>query len=151
MNTIVSFSLLGIAAMTPVSLLQLGVVRHLPDPPIPGFDSDRVNLSQTASVLGVPDGPISLASFVVNLPAARLLDPVRHPRLTIAFGAKAAIEAVVAGWYFAQMPRRERAWCGYCIAAFVGSVGVLAATIPRVRRAARRLRSQASAARAPRS
>lgn len=42
---IIGMSLVGIAAITAVSLFQTGIVGHLPDPPIDGFDSDRVNSS----------------------------------------------------------------------------------------------------------
>jgi hypothetical protein len=36
-----------------VTLFQTGLVRHLPDPPLPGFDSDKVNSSDLAYRLGV--------------------------------------------------------------------------------------------------
>ncbi|MGH9630826.1 MAG: hypothetical protein ACRD7E_21135 [Bryobacteraceae bacterium] len=45
-------------------------MRHLPDPPLPGFDSDKINLSGTAFIFGVQDGPLSLASFVANITLA---------------------------------------------------------------------------------
>ena len=35
---IIGLSLVGIAAMTAVTLFQTDVVKHLPDPPIDGFD-----------------------------------------------------------------------------------------------------------------
>jgi hypothetical protein len=50
------------AAMTAVSLLQTGIVSHLPAPLLENFDSDKVNSSDTAYKLGVPDGAVSLAS-----------------------------------------------------------------------------------------
>ena len=60
---IIALSLLGMGAMTAVTLLQTGIVKHLPDPPLPDFDSDKVNSSDTAYALGVPDGAMSLASL----------------------------------------------------------------------------------------
>ncbi len=69
-RAIIGLSLLGAAAMTAVSLFQTGVVKHLPDPPIEGFDSDKVNSSDTAYMLGVPDGTVSLASLAANIPLA---------------------------------------------------------------------------------
>ena len=56
--------------MAAVSLLQTGIIRHLPDPPLPGFDSDKVNSSETACALGVSDGTLSLASPEANIPRA---------------------------------------------------------------------------------
>ncbi len=47
-RAIIGLSLLGMGAMTMVSLFQTGVIKHLPDPPIDGFDLDKVNSSETA-------------------------------------------------------------------------------------------------------
>jgi len=58
-RAIIGLSLVGAAAMTAVSLFQTGVVKHLPDPPLESFDSDKVNSSDTAYMLGVPDGTLS--------------------------------------------------------------------------------------------
>src|SRR5579884_4254961 len=69
-RAIIGLSLVGMAAMAPVSLLQTGVVRHLPDPPIDGFHSDEANLSDPAYRFGVPDGTVALASMAANLPLA---------------------------------------------------------------------------------
>jgi len=115
---IIGLSLVGIAAMTAVTLFQTGVVKHLPDPPLPGFDSDKVNSSDTAYALGVPDGALSLASLAANIPLAAYGGENRAaemPLVPLAIAAKSTVEAAVAGWYFYQMPTKEKAWCGYCI------------------------------------
>lgn len=115
---IIGLSLVGIAAMTAVTLLQTGIVKHLPDPPIDSFDSDKVNSSDTAYALGVPDGALSLASLAANIPLAAFGGENRAetmPLVPIAAAAKATVEAAVAGWYFYQMPTKEKKWCGYCI------------------------------------
>ena len=135
---IVGLSLTGMAAMTAVTLLQTGVVKHLPDPPLCGFDSDKVNCSERASIFGVPDGPVSLAGFAANLPLAVIGSANRaaeQPLIPIAAAAKAGVEAAVAAWYFYQMPAKEKAWCAYCIAGAVASIGVFALSLPEARRA----------------
>ena len=53
--------------MAAVSLLQTGIVQHLSDPPLGDFDSDKVNSSNVAYMLGVPDGTLSLASLAANI------------------------------------------------------------------------------------
>ena len=58
-RAVIVVSLGGIASMTAVTLLQTGIIRHLPDPPVGNFDSDRVNSSDTAYRFGLPDGPVS--------------------------------------------------------------------------------------------
>ena len=42
---VIGLSLVGMAAMTAVTLFQTGVIKHLPDPPIDGFNSDKLNHS----------------------------------------------------------------------------------------------------------
>lgn len=139
---IIGLSLLGMAAMGAVSLFQTGIVKHLPDPPVEGFDSDKVNSSDTAYALGVPDGTVSLASLAANIPLAAFGGEDRAeeiPLVPIVAGAKATIEAAVALWYFYQMPTKEKAWCGYCILGALCNVGIAALTLPEAKRALKSL------------
>jgi hypothetical protein len=55
---ILALSLIGIASMAPTTLLQIGVLKHLPDPPLKSFNSDKVNSSYDAYRFGVPDGTL---------------------------------------------------------------------------------------------
>jgi uncharacterized membrane protein len=139
----VGLSLAGMACMAAVSLLQTGVVKHLPDPPLPGFNSDKVNLSESAFPLGIPDGTLGLLSFAANLPLA-LAGPAdraqRMPWLPALATAKSLVDVLVSAWYFYQMPAREKAWCVYCIVSAFANVGVLALSLPEGRRAVAALR-----------
>jgi uncharacterized membrane protein len=131
-------SLAGIASMTAVTLLQTGIIKHLPDPPVGNFDSDRVNSSDTAYRFGLPDGPISLASLALNIPIAAFGGAERarkYPWLSIFAAGKAVAEALAASWYFYQMPAKEKAWCGYCISGALANIAVAAFTIPEARQA----------------
>jgi uncharacterized membrane protein len=144
-RAVIGLSLIGMSAMAAVSLLQTGVVKHLPDPPLDNFDSDKVNSSDTAYMLGVPDGTLNLASLAINVPLAAYggADRVREqPLIPIVAAGKAAIEAAIAGWYFYQMPTKEKAWCGYCIVAAAASFGVFALTLPEAREAINTLREK---------
>jgi uncharacterized membrane protein len=131
-RAVIGLSLLGIGAMTAVSLFQTGIIKHLPDPPLEDFDSDRVNSSATAYMLGVPDGTLSLASLAANIPLAAFggADRAkRMPLVPLAAAVKASVEALVAGWYFYQMPAKEGKWCGYCITGALANFGIAALTI----------------------
>lgn len=131
--------------MAATSLLQLGVLEHLPDPPLPGFDSDKVNLSNEAYPFGIPDGTLALAGYAANLPIAAFGGADRateRPWLPLLGAAKAVVDAAIAGWYFYQMPAREKAWCAYCITAAAASFGILGLTLPEGRRALAALRSR---------
>jgi len=137
-RAVIGLSLLGIGAMTAVTLFQTGVVKHLPDPPIDGFDSDKVNSSDTAYALGVPDGALSLASLAANIPLAAFGGENRveeMPLVPLAAAAKATVEAAVAGWYFYQMPTKEKAWCGYCIVGALTNFGIAALTLTEAKKA----------------
>jgi uncharacterized membrane protein len=138
---VILFSLLGMASMTAVSLLQTGIVEHLPDPPGDAFDSDRINSSETAYRFGVPDGTFALASLGANIPLAALggADRARRqPWIPLFAAGKALLEAAVAGWYFYQMPAKEKAWCGYCVTGAISNLAVAALTLPEARAALRR-------------
>ena len=135
---IIGLSLLGMAAMTAVTLLQTGIVKHLPDPPLDSFDSDKVNSSDTAYALGIPDGALSLASLAANIPLAAFGGKNRSetmPLVPIAAAAKATIEAAVAGWYFYQMPTKEKKWCGYCIVGAATNWGIAVLSLMEAKRA----------------
>ena len=141
-RAVIGLSLIGIAAMTAVTLFQTGVVKHLPDPPIEGFDSDKVNSSDTAYALGIPDGALSLASLAANIPLAAFGGENRAeetPLIPIAAAAKATVEAAVAGWYFYQMPTKEKAWCGYCIVGAMTNWGIAALTLIEAKKALKAL------------
>lgn len=135
---IIALSLLGIGAMTAVTLLQTGIVKHLPDPPLPDFDSDKVNSSDTAYAMGVPDGAMSLASLAANIPIAAFggIDRAeKMPFVPLAAAIKASVEAMVAGWYFYQMPAKEKKWCAYCIVGAAANVGIAALTLLEAKKA----------------
>ena len=132
-RAIVGFSLLGMAAMTPVSLLQTGIVKHLPDPSLEGFHSDKANLSDTAYQFGVPDGTLVLASLAANLPLAAYGGRDRaaqQPWVPLAAAGKAAADALGAGAYFYQMLSGNEPWCAYCVTGALANFAVLMLSIP---------------------
>ncbi len=140
---IIQLSLAGMASMSAVTLLQTGIVNHLPDPPFDSFDSDQVNSSDTAYALGTPDGTLSLAGLALNVPIAAFGGSSRfekQPIVPLLAAGKAAVEAAAAAWYFYQMPAKEKKWCAYCIVGAVVNFGIFALTIPEALKAFRRLR-----------
>jgi hypothetical protein len=132
-RAVIGLSLVGMAAMTPVSLLQTGIVRHLPDLPLDDFNSDKANLSDTAYRFGVPDGTLALASLAANLPLAAWggRDRARRqPRVALLAAAKALADAIGAGGYFWQMASGKEPWCPYCITGALANFGILALALP---------------------
>jgi hypothetical protein len=142
---IITLSLFGIASMSAVTLLQTGIVKHLPDPPFDSFDSDHVNSSNIAYQLGAPDGALSLAALALNIPVAAFGGadrPRKSPYVPIAACIKSGVEAAAAGWYFYQMPAKEKKWCAYCIAGALANFGIFALTVPEALRAVSALRAK---------
>ena len=45
---IVCASLTAIGCMGLIALYQMGVIKHLPEPPLPGLDADKVDASDEA-------------------------------------------------------------------------------------------------------
>jgi uncharacterized membrane protein len=144
-RAIIVSSLVGMTSMGIVSLLQTGILQHLPDPPLDSFDSDKVNSSDTAYALGAPDGTLSLAGLGLNLPLAGFGGVARTeqaPYVPLAAAAKSGIEAVAAGWYFYQMPTKEKKWCAYCIVGAIANATIFALSLPEAIKAWKHLRSK---------
>lgn len=142
-RAIVAVSLVGMASMALVSLLQTGAVRKLPDPPTrrPRFDTEKVNFSKEAFSYGMPDGPLTLTAHSVNLALAAAGPPERYERrpwLPITATVLSAAQAAVAGKYlFYQMPYVDRAWCPYCVVDAITHFATFALTLPEASKAVR--------------
>lgn len=138
-RAIVGASLLGTACMAVTTLYQAGVLKHVPEPPLRGFDSDRVNASDTAYGLGMPDSPLGLLAHAVAIAFALRggADRAeRHPWLPIAAAAAAAPAAAVgAKFVFHEMPVKERAWCPWCVVDGLVHLFVFVATLVEARHA----------------
>jgi uncharacterized membrane protein len=135
-RAIVGVSMVGGVAMGIVSLLQTGIVRHLPDPPTrkPHFDTDKVNSSHEAYGYGMPDGPLTMALHSLNLALAAAGPPDRarqRPWLPVLAAAVSGVQAGVAGKYlFYTMPKVDKAWCPYCVTDAITHFATFTLTIP---------------------
>lgn len=131
---VLAVSLVGIGAMALVSLLQLGLVKNLPDPPVGNFATKKVNSSDEAYSYGGPDAPITILAHGVNMVLASTggRDRARRtPFLPLLASATAAAQALVAGKYlFHQMPKVDKAWCPYCILDALTHFATFALTLP---------------------
>jgi hypothetical protein len=109
-------SLVGMASMALVALFQSGAIRHLPDPPVDGFDADHVNAPERSSLWGVPDGFCKCAAHAIMLAlaAAWTADRARRrPWLPFLAAGFALGQAIAAGRALWRMPKVDKAWCGY--------------------------------------
>lgn len=143
-RALVGASLVGIASMAVVTLFQSGSIKHMADPPIEGFDSDKVNASDTAFGWGMPDAPLSIISHAINIALATMgtADRARtQPWVPLAAaGAAAPSAAVSARYLFYQMPVEERGWCPYCIVDALAHMSAFGFTLWEAGKAVMRLR-----------
>ena len=142
---IISLSMLGAAVGQLVSLYQTGVIDHLPDPPIPLFDADRVDASEYAYRFNSPDGPIMLVNYGLTawLASAGGQDRAeKTPLLPIAMGAKILMDALISTELAREEWSENKAFCEYCQVATLCSYASLAIAMPEITRAVQTLLGQ---------
>jgi hypothetical protein len=142
-----ALSALGAANMGIIGLRQLGLIDHLPDPPLRGFDADRVTASREAYIFGFPDAPVASLSLASNVPLALAgASWRRHAWLPLLLATKGIAEAGMGGWYFERMRSRLGVWCAYCILGATLNVTIAALALPDGRRALERASARTIAA-----
>lgn len=142
-RAIIGLSMLGGSMGQVVTLYQTGIVKHLPDPPVPIFDADKVDASNYAySRFNSPDGPIMVLNYALTawIASAGGLDRARrNPILPIAMGIKILIDAVVSTELAREEWSENKAFCEYCQVATVCSFASLVLAAPEFFTAARTL------------
>ena len=107
-----------------VGMRQYGAIRHLPDPPLAGFDSNGILTSPQAFPLGIPDASLAVTGLgmMIALSPTRGSTTRRLPIMDVALGLGAATGALGAALYLRSM-QKQRRWCAYCL---VGASGMFA-------------------------
>jgi len=128
-----------------LSLYQLGLIRRLPDPPLRWVDSNLVDGSGEAYwIFSAPDAPLGLWSFALTaaLAGAGEADRARRrPWLTLAWTAKAGIDATYGVLLAIEQPVRYRRLCVYCLGITGCAVAAACAAVPEGRAAWRTVRA----------
>jgi uncharacterized membrane protein len=116
-RNIALLSAIGLLDFIPISLYQLGLIRHLPDLPGKLFDSDYVNASEEAQVAGVPDGPLSLVMYAANLVlVAETLKKKKKRNVFDYFLAGNTLGQAAGGaYYLYNMATKQKKICPYCV------------------------------------
>lgn len=99
--------------LVPVALHQLGVVRHLPDPPMSIFDSDGITDSPMAHPFGIPDALLGLASYGTTLLLIRSAPGCSAARKLL--GAKLLLDGGVATFNMSRQVVRFGRICSWCM------------------------------------
>jgi uncharacterized membrane protein len=135
-------SLVAMGAMAPISLYQMGVIKHLPEPPLPRLNADSVDAAAEAyAILATPDAALGLVSFAVTawLAAAGGEDRAKkHPWIPLALAGKVAVDAANGGRLTIEQWTKHRAFCSWCLLAACASFATVPAVIPEARAALKR-------------
>ena len=133
-RNIVVTSLVAQAAMGLISLYQMGVIRDLPDLPLPYMDAEKVDAAaQAYSRLDMPDAPLGINSYATTLALAAIGGKHRareKPWLPLALLVKTIFDAGQAGKLTADQWLRHRAFCIWCLIAALATFISVPLAIP---------------------
>lgn len=140
---VTALSLTAIGALGVVSLYQMGVIKHVPEPSLPRLNADEVDASAEAyRFLAMPDGVLGIGSYAVTLALAAIGGSDRaakHPWIPLALAGKVGIDALQAGRLTRTQWSQHRAFCSWCLAAAVATWASLPIVLPEARAAWRHL------------
>ncbi len=145
-RTVAGLSLTAMASLGVVTLYQMGLLRHLPEPPLPGLDSDTVDASGEAyAMFSMPDGPLGLLSYAATLCLAAMggADRARtRPWLPLAMAAKVGVDALGAAQLTVEQATKHRRFCSYCLTAAVATAAAVPQVLPEAGAAWRQVRGR---------
>ena len=134
-----ALSLASIGSLGVVAAYQNGLIRHLPEPPLPGLAADRVDASGEAyQYLKVPDAALGIASAAVTLILAGMGDADRSRNrrwIPLALAAKALSDAAFGLFLTAEQATKHRKFCSWCLLAALANLASVPQTWPRGRAA----------------
>lgn len=129
--------------MSVIALYQLGMLKRIPEPSVPRFDSEGITGSAKAySLLETPDAVLAMGSYALTMTLAAMGAPDRaneHPAIPLAMAAKVGLDAMLAAKYTVSEWRGHRALCFWCLLASVATFASVPLAIPEARHAFRRL------------
>ena len=134
---------LAALALGVVGLYQFGLLRRVPEPPLPGLGADEVDAAGEAyQQLKTPDAALGLVSAGVTLVLAGMGDRDRaesSPWVPLALAAKTAADAAGGVYLFAEQVTKHGKICSWCTVAAVAQVATLPLALPEARAALRNL------------
>lgn len=130
---VVALSLISAGSMALIALYQIGSIRHLPEPPLPYLDADKVDASDEAYArFSTPDAFLGLVSFGVTALLAAMGEPGRaisRPLLPMALAVKSGFDTVQAAILTKDQWTRHKAFCFWCLVAASATFAALPAAL----------------------
>lgn len=123
-----------------IALYQMGVIRHLPEPALPGLDGEKVDASDEAySHLQMGDAFLGLGSYAATMGLAAMGGKKRasaQPWIPLVLAAKAGADAAQAAKLTYDQFAKHKAACFWCLIAAGATFVTAALAIPEARAAA---------------
>ena len=128
---VIALSLTASAAMSVIAMYQTGLIKHLPEPPLPFFDADRIDASEEAyRRFSTPDALLGLGSYAMTAGLAAMGGRDRERWISLAMAAKVAFDAGNALRLTVVQWKRYRAWCFWCLIAAGATFAMVPLVIP---------------------
>ena len=141
---IVGLALTAAGSMGVVALFQTGIIKHLPDPPLPYLDSDKVDAAGEAyAIFQTPDAALGLGSYAVTLILAAMGSKdraIESPWIPLALLAKVLFDAAQAGKLTVDQWTDHRAFCIWCLISAGANFATVPLTLPEARAALHTIR-----------
>jgi uncharacterized membrane protein len=136
---VIGASLLASATLGVIGLYQIGLLKHLPEPKLPGFHSEQVNSSEEAyRWLETPDAFLGLGSYVATMTLAAVGGPNRvktQPWIPLALAAKVGLDAAMAGFQVLTQARKLHTYCSWCLLTSAATLASVPLVLPEARAA----------------
>lgn len=136
---VIGVSLLASASLGVIGLYQVGLLKHLPEPKLPGFQSEQVNSSEEAyRWLEAPDAFLGLGSYVTTMTLAAMGKTNRaetQPWIPLALAAKVGFDAALAGFQVLTQARKLHTYCSWCLLTSAATLVSVPLVLPEARAA----------------
>ncbi|HKV60014.1 MAG TPA: vitamin K epoxide reductase family protein [Ktedonobacteraceae bacterium] len=140
---IVGMAMVASGSMGLITLYQMGIIKHLPEPPLPGLDADKVDASAEAySRFSTPDGVLGLGNYAVTMGLAAMGGKYRaqkQPWIPLMLAAKVAFDLSQGIRLFFDQRSKYHAFCSWCLLAAGSTVATVPLVIPETYAAIRQL------------
>ncbi len=140
---IVGLALVAVGSMSLITLYQMGIIKHLPEPPLPMLDADKVDASAEAySRFETPDGILGIGNYAMTMGLAAMGGRDRaqkQPWIPLLLAAKVAFDTSQAIRLFFDQKTKYHAFCSWCLLAAGTTIATIPLVIPEAYAAVRRL------------
>lgn len=134
---VIALSAVSIASMTVIALYQTGLIPHLPEPPLPKMNADKVDASPEAyAILRTPDAALGALSYAVTMVLAAMEGRHRAtemPLIPLALAAKATGDALMAAKLSVDQWTTHKAFCFWCLTGAAATFATVPLVMPEAR------------------